>query len=100
MTFDEPLDHALGLRLISVLGQRGAALEGTATFEAWETGWVFKPRDRWTAGEYNLVIGTELEDLAGNGVGRPFEVDMAGPISRQVKTETVRLPFRVGPAAR
>ena len=98
--FNEPLDHALGLRLISVTGPGGGWLEGTARLEAGETRWIFTPRSAWSAGDYRLVIGTDLEDLAGNSVGRPFEVDMVGPISRKLTTETVRLPFRVGPAGR
>ncbi len=45
-------------------------------------------------------IGTELEDVAGNSVARPFEVNAVGPISRRVVRETVALPFRIGPASR
>src|SRR5207249_867063 len=41
------------------------------------------------------VIDTRLEDLAGNSVGRPFEVDVFRPVEREVKAEAVKLPFRV-----
>ena len=43
------------------------------------------------------MVGTELEDVAGNSVARPFEVDLAGPISKQIKVETVTLPLRIAP---
>jgi hypothetical protein len=46
------------------------------------------------------VVGTELEDLAGNSIARPFEVDLAGPISQRVMTETVSLPFQIAPLPR
>ena len=45
-------------------------------------------------------FGTELEDLAGNSVAQPFEVDAAGPISSRVTTKTVELPFQIGPGLR
>src|SRR5262249_25661301 len=38
---------------------------------------------------------TTLEDLAGNRVGQPFEVDVFRPVERQANAKTVSLPFRV-----
>ena len=56
---------------------------GDVALESGETVWSMIPGEEpWKPGEYRLVIGTELEDLAGNGVGRPFEVDLVEPISR------------------
>ena len=51
--------------------------------------WRFTPVSPWREGAYRLVVGTELEDLAGNSVAQPFEVDAAGPISSRVTTKTV-----------
>ncbi len=99
--FPEPLDRALSLRLISVIGPDGQPVKGSAELSHDQTDWQFKPEAFWQAGkEYRLLVGTDLEDLAGNGIGRPFEVDMTRPITSRVKTETVTLPFRIGPAAR
>jgi hypothetical protein len=41
------------------------------------------------------VAATTLEDLAGNSIARPFEVDIFRPVQHQVKTETVQVPFAV-----
>ena len=49
---------------------------------------------------YSLDVGTDLEDLAGNAVGRPFEVNLAGPISARVKAEVISRPFRIEPGRR
>ncbi len=57
--------------------------------------WRFTPKSPWGSGNYRLVVGTDLEDVAGNSIARPFEVDVSGPISRRVKAETVALPFRI-----
>jgi hypothetical protein len=40
-----------------------------------ETVWVFVPSTPWKAGEYKLRISHLIEDLAGNQVGKPFEVE-------------------------
>jgi len=49
----------------------------------------------WKAGRYYFVADTRLEDLAGNSIARPFEVDVFHPVEREVKGETVRIPFDV-----
>ena len=71
--FSEPLDQALALRLITVAGVPGQP-------ELSDDGvhWTFLPDKTWPAGPHTLVIQPELEDLAGNSVGKPFEVDLVG----------------------
>jgi hypothetical protein len=98
--FPEALDRALLDRLISVQGTTARAVPGQISVEEFETLWRFTPIDPWQVGDYSLKIGTELEDLAGNSVARPFEVDVAGPISRRITAETVQLPFRIVAAPR
>jgi hypothetical protein len=98
--FPEPLDRALLDRLIAVQDAAGAAIPGQVSVAGEETIWRWTPRHPWRPGDYRLVIGTELEDLAGNSVARPFEVDLTGPITGHVAAETVVVPFRIGPAPR
>ncbi len=93
--FAEPLDRGLLDRLLAVRTADARDVPGRVSIADLETTWRFTPLDPWPAGKYLLVIGTELEDVAGNSVARPFEVDLTGPISRQVTTETMALPFRV-----
>jgi len=73
VTLDEPLDHALLQRMIRVVGTEGRALDGDVAVGPRETRWSFVPRQPWGAGEHALLVDAELEDLAGNSVGRPFE---------------------------
>ena len=98
--FPESLDRALLDRLISVQDSTAHAMSGQIAVEEFETLWRFTPLDPWQVGDYSLKIGTELEDLAGNSVARPFEVDVAGPISTRITAETVELPFRIVAAPR
>jgi hypothetical protein len=75
-------------------------VDGSLTVGAHETCWGFTPRKPWTAGKYHLVANKRLEDLAGNSIGRPFEVDAVRPIQRKIETETVRVAFTVRAASR
>jgi hypothetical protein len=94
LTFPEPLDHALLHRLIAVAGPGGEAVRGRVAVEQAGTRWRFTPERPWAAGDHRIVIDTALEDLAGNSVGRPFEVDVFDTITRQAKAEHVSLSFR------
>jgi hypothetical protein len=93
--FPEPLDRALLDRLIAVQNAEGKVVPGQVSIVGEETRWRFTPKGPWGGGNYRLVVGTDLEDVAGNSIARPFEVDVSGPISRQVKTESVILPFKI-----
>ncbi len=87
--FSEPLDHALALRLITVAevpGQQAMSDDGVQ--------WTFLPVNPWPAGPHRLVIQPELEDLAGNSVGKPFEVDLASPDQKPAPPRRpVEIPF-------
>jgi hypothetical protein len=97
LRFPEPLDRALLDRLIVAQDRAGKAVPGQVSIAGEETIWRLTPRYPWRSGVYRLVVGADLEDVAGNSVARPFEVDLAGPISRRVASEQVVLPLRIGP---
>jgi hypothetical protein len=75
VTFPEPLDHGLLLRALGVAGPDGRFVAGGVRIDAHEKRWTFTPRGAWSAGPYQLVALGMLEDLAGNRIGRAFEVD-------------------------
>jgi hypothetical protein len=93
--FPEPLDRALLDRLITVHDAKGTVVSGQVSIAQEESRWRFTPRSPWGSGNYRLVVGTDLEDVSGNSIARPFEVDVTRPISVRVRTETVALPFRI-----
>jgi hypothetical protein len=95
VVFPEPLDRGLIDRLIVVRDSAGSVVPGEISVTAGETVWRLTPRDPWRTGEYRLEVGTELEDLVGNSVARPFEVDELHPVTSRVTSDTVSLPFRV-----
>jgi hypothetical protein len=40
-------------------------------------------------------VDTGLEDLAGNHIGQPFDIDTFEKVTQQIVIETIALPFRV-----
>ncbi len=82
--FPEALDRALLDRLIAVTDDAGGVVGGQVSTTDCETAWRFTPRRPWRIGSYRLTVVTDLEDVAGNSVARPFEVDAAGPVTSRV----------------
>jgi hypothetical protein len=74
--FPEPLDEALLQRVVEVMRNGGEPVVGRITVAHGERRWLFTPDQPWGKGVYLLRVRTVLEDLAGNSVGRPFEVDL------------------------
>ena len=98
VTFPKPMDQALAERMVWVVDPSGTKVAGKVTIAEHETVWRFTPEKAWEAGSYQLVADTRLEDLAGNNIARPFEVDVFHPVQREVKAETVKVDFEVKPA--
>jgi hypothetical protein len=95
VTFPKPMDHALLHRLLWVSDARGEVLPGSVRVSDGETRWTFTPRRDWPPGDYFLVADTRLEDLSGNSLGRPFELDILRPVEKKIPKKTVQVPFRV-----
>jgi hypothetical protein len=75
--FGEPLDQALASRLIAVQDDRGRPVEGTVALDRSARRWRFQPAEKWQAGRYQLLVSPELEDVAGNRPGKPFDTDVS-----------------------
>ena len=91
----EPLDRGMLRRLLTVEGPDGKPVPGKVVVGSDETVASFAPADPWPEGKFHLVVGRDLEDRAGNSVGRPFEVD----VFRKIEPTTaaaVKVPFEVG----
>ncbi|MBY0526504.1 MAG: hypothetical protein K2R98_24125 [Gemmataceae bacterium] len=95
VAFPKPLDHGLLQRLLWVVDASGNRVPAITTLSNEEKAWHFTPLKGWKAGKYELMIDTALEDLAGNKIDRPFEVDIFEKIDRKVEQKTVKLPFEV-----
>ena len=88
--FDRPLDYALLSDVFQIPGVSGSATPGAGEIE-----WRFQPMQPWTAGEYQVVVDVALEDLAGNRIGRPFDVDTMTNPAERINKQSTSLTFRI-----
>ena len=93
--FPVPLDYGLLQRALHVADDSGRRLAGEIGVEQGETRWTFTPRAPWPPGEHRLVAAPTLEDVAGNRIGRAFEVDAAEARGPERARGAV-VPFRIG----
>jgi hypothetical protein len=96
VTFPAPLDDGLLRRALGV-AKGGKAIEGTIAIESDETRWSFTPASPWMPGAYELVALAFLEDLAGNRIGRAFEVDNFERTDISTEPERRTLAFSIKP---
>jgi hypothetical protein len=95
VVFPEPLDHGLLERVLTISDPQGKPLAGKVQVADQERRWQFTPEQPWAGGTYELHVEAILEDLAGNNLARPFEVDLLKPIQREEKSDVLKLPFDV-----
>jgi hypothetical protein len=89
------LDHALALRMIRVLDAEEHPVPGEARLGGAEREWLFTPQRAWQKGRYRVVVETTIEDLAGNNIGKPFEVDLFEGVQQSLSNSTVAILFEV-----
>ena len=93
LAFPEPMDHALAQRLIHVARQAGELVQGRVELEDQERRWLFTPAGEWRRGPHQILVETTIEDLAGNNIGKPFEVDLFEGVQKRLTNATVKLSF-------
>jgi hypothetical protein len=95
VNFPRPLDHALLLSKVHVLNASNRLVAGDVAVSDEEREWAFTPAEPWSGSGYALEIDTVLEDVAGNRIGRAFELE-AGETEKQNGPEKIRIPVTLG----
>lgn len=90
LAFDRIMDSGAALRLITLRGPDGQRIQGQITSDG--GGWSLIPDHPWQAGSYSLIVDPELEDVAGNTIGAPFD---AAPGTIGTRTEPVILTIEM-----
>lgn len=86
LSFPESLDEAMLQRSILVFQTgKDEPLDGEIKVAKHETNWKLVPTKEWVAGDYQIEVDPNLEDLCGNSIGRQFDVDIFN------KTESTKI---------
>ena len=88
------MNYPLLQRMIQTASARGR-VAGAIAVDRQEWQWRFTPAAAWTSGAYRLIVDTGLEDLAGNKIGQPFDIDVFDSVTEHLTTTTVDVPFTV-----
>lgn len=92
--FPRPMNYPLLQRMLRV-SDAGRMVDGTVGVARNEKEWRFTPQQAWSAGSYQLVVDTGLEDRAGNHIGQPFDLDVFDHVTEHITSKTVSVPFTV-----
>ncbi len=95
LDFNEPLDQALLDRMILLRDASDREIPGAVKIDREETRWHFTPSSQFLAGDYRIEVDTALEDLAGNKIGKLFDVDVFDKIDTTLRTPKITLPFNI-----
>ena len=96
VAFDRPIDHVLLMSSMTVIGPDGRVVKGNAVPADFKKAWMFWPADAWAQGKHKIIVDPVLEDVCGNRIGMPFEVDLSRPLPKETKAAPAELPFFVG----
>ncbi len=94
LNFTAPMNYPLLQRMLHVSGGRGDVV-GIVSIDKQETEWRFIPREPWRAGDYQLMVDSALEDLAGNRLDQAFDIDVFQRVTEHIDTKTISLPLAV-----
>jgi hypothetical protein len=89
------LDYSLLNSALAIVDEQEKIILGTWTIGNKERSVSFIPHEPWIAGKYQLQVETRLEDLAGNNINRPFDVDLRTNSKLAAAAKSISLPFEV-----
>ena len=92
VTFPESLDHGLLFRAIGVR-RDGEVVTGDVRVDDEQRRWTMIPSAAWSPGRYELIALSILEDLAGNRIGRAFEVVSFARGDEKPEPAVTAIPF-------
>ena len=88
------MNYPLLQRMLQVTDARGR-VDGDLAVERQESIWRFTPRRPWSAGTYRLRVDADLEDVSGNTINQPFDIDVFDTVTEHLTTRTIDVPFGI-----
>jgi hypothetical protein len=81
--------------MIHVVDSKGRSWPGEVGLDDHDLTWRFTPAQAWEKGAYQLAVQNIIEDLAGNNVGKLFEVESSSPVPNNFAAGMVRVDFQI-----
>ncbi len=94
--FGEPLDHSIAQRAFRLRNLQHESVVGDLKVSADSTRLEFSPGQPWSEPRFELIVDTTLEDLAGNSLGKQFDVDVVEQSTTKTMVPTIKLPIVIG----
>ncbi len=94
--FKRSLDHGMLGHSITVHGGNGERIKGLVSVGAGEESWRFTPATPWKQPAYTIRVADRLEDISGNSVRTPLDVELEStnmPDVRWFAESHLRLQF-------
>jgi hypothetical protein len=73
----------------------GQKYTGSITLSKSESEWRFIPVEPWIPGNYEVIVETRLEDLAGNNMNRLFDGDLESDVEDSKENQIHEIAFVV-----
>jgi len=89
------LDYSLLNSTLHVVDMKEKTVVGQWQISNEEKNLSFTPNEPWKNGNFRLQIETRLEDLVGNNLNRPFDVDVRAKTKLLSDEKMISLPFKV-----
>jgi len=94
--FKSSLDYSLLNSALHVVDEKGKTVLGNWRVGNEERNVSFTPDELWRNGNFQLQVETRLEDLAGNNLNRPFDLDTKANTKQLAQVKVISIPFMVG----
>jgi len=91
--FDRSMDRAVAMKAFSIFNADDDLFPGHFEMEQNETVLLFYPKQVWSSGHYHVQVAAYLEDLAGNNLNRPFDLDLSNSPTQIRDQEFYQIPF-------
>jgi hypothetical protein len=93
--FHESLDYNLIRSSLQIFTKDNSNVAGKWKANGEANQITFTPEVFWRRGDYELQVETRLEDLAGNNINRPFDVDVRFKGKSFSSEQMISIPFSI-----
>ncbi|WP_405206696.1 Ig-like domain-containing protein [Aquimarina sp. LLG6339-5] len=92
---EKPIDYGSSIGNIKILDSAGQLIDGIWELKKDETVVSFIPKRNWKKGNYTIIFGSSIEDLAGNNLNHVFDNEIQKTSKNNHPYKTYTLEFEL-----